>query len=954
MVKDLLREIKRKWFQFIALTLITSLGVGFFVGIQVTGYDMRQTADAYMDDRHVLDYKIIHTLGIDEEMVQEVGTLIEADVAPVIEDDMFARGKQLDDVLKVYAYTEETKKDLTLLEGRLPNNRNEVVIDAVMETLYNFEINDTLQLIKNNVFETVEVQIVGFVESSLYLNLERGQSQLGIGKVSGFVYGYDLPLQDEEITYTSLRIKDAQIDDPEYILKRNEEILSKNRFDRLIVPQLEALEKAQDELDKARNNANLEFEKAEIEFSKAQAKLDRAYQELEDGLNQLSGGIVFSGSVEERLELARLNHTQLQTMLQSTLDTIRDRINETENELVREALQKELDAGILELEEVNQQFNSGISQLELGLAQYQAGEKELNENRERFEKEKADALFALDKNQAEIDRGYADIDNADHGDLHVLDREASIIGYREFYDDSNRIEKIGQVFPIIFFFVAILVTLSTVTRMIEENRMEMGVYKALGYGAFRTSMKYILFTGISWLVGSLIGLYFGFFFIPRLIYDAYRIMYLTPELVDGVVWSYAYIPLIMSFLSSVGVTFAKSMKVSKERAANLLRPVPPKSGQRIFLERVPGIWRRMSFLYKVSFRNLFRNKMRFFMTMFGIGATTGLLIIGFGIGHSIYSIADIQFEEVIHYDGLIYYDEMDFDTSSFTDSIEVYVEGMEIQGYEVSFYSTDDLKRLDDFIHMSDRKTQTPLEYGYDDVILTEKLARLLDLEVGDKLDIRVDNRNVNLEVAAITQHYTGHNIYTSHQTLVDQGGHIPKDNMLLFKTDVKDHDALAEILMAEDSVVAVQFLDEISKTYSDMTKNFDVVIWVVVIAALSLEILVLVNLISMNMSEREKELATLKVLGFKKNELATYVLRENIILTIMATAFGFVFGKVMHYFVVTQAEIDLVMFNYELLWTSYLYAFLLTMGLSILINFVMARRANQVNMSEALKTFDE
>lgn len=954
MVKDLLREIKRKWFQFIALTLITSLGVGFFVGIQVTGYDMRQTADAYMDDRSVLDYNIMHTLGIDDEMVEEIKSLIQADVAPVLEDDMFARGGKLDDVLKVYAYTDATKKDLTLLEGRLPNNPNEVVIDAVMEELYDFEINDSIQLIKNNIFETVEVQVVGFVESSLFLNLERGQSQLGIGKVSGFVYGYELPLQDEQNVYTSLRIKDAKVEDPEYVLTRNEAMISENRFNRVIVPQLEALETAQSELDAARNEANIEFDKAELEFSKAQAQLDAAYKQLEDGLNQLSGGIVLSGSVEDRLELVRINHTQLQAMLESALDTIRTQISETEDDNLREIYQEQLDTGLEELQTINQEFSSGIAQLESGLSQYQAGVRELNENRALFEREKADAIAEIDKHQAEIDQGYHDIENADHGDLHVLDREASIIGYREFYDDSNRIERIGQVFPIIFFFVAILVTLSTVTRMIEENRMEMGVYKALGYGALRTSMKYILFTGISWLLGSLIGLYFGFFFIPRLIYDAYRIMYQTPELVDGVIWSYAYLPLIVSFLSSVGVTFVKSMKVSKERAANLLRPVPPKSGQRIFLERFTGLWRRMSFLYKVSFRNLFRNKTRFFMTMFGIGATTGLLIIGFGISHSIYSIVDIQFEEVIHYDGIVYYDEMNFDTTPFSDHIEVYVEGMKIQGHEVSLYSTEDLKRLNDFIQMSDRKTQVPLTYGYDDVILTEKIAKLLDLEVGDTLDIRVDNRNVSLNIAAITQHYTGHNIYTSHQTLIDQLTHIPKDNMLLFKTDVEDHDALTRTLMEEDSVIAVQFLDEISQTYSDMTKNFDVVIWVVVVAALALEILVLVNLISMNMSEREKELATLKVLGFKKNELATYVLRENIILTLIATAFGFVFGRVMHYFVVTQAEIDLVMFNYELLWTSYLYAFILTMGLSILINFVMARRANRVNMSEALKTFDE
>lgn len=953
MVKDLLREIKRKWLQFIAITLITMLGVGFYVGIQVTGYDMRQTADAYMVEKSVMDFTLRHSMGMDQEMIDEIKDIIGGTVSGIIDDDSFARGGNLDDVVKVYLYTDATKEDLTVIEGRNPNQQGEVVIDHVMKALYHFELGDTFTIFGNQIFETQEVEVVGFVESSLYLNLERGQSQLGVGRISGFVYGMELQMQSDEILYTAARVKDAEVDDVNYTLEKHAETLSQNRFDLLIVPELEKLAQAQSDLDAGKKEAELGFADAEREMDKAQAQLDDAYKKLEDGLNQLSGGIVLSGTVEERLNLVKLNYQTMKNLMESTIDGLKQRIAETENEMVKEVLQKELDAGLIELDAMNQQYEVGINQLDAGLKQYQAGVTELEKNRALFESEKASILAELEDAQSKIDKGYEEIENADHGVLYIFDRAGSIIGYREFYDDSNRIEKIGQVFPIIFFFVAVLITLSTVTRLIEENRMEMGVYKALGYSPIKTALKYILFSGISWLVGMGLGLYFGFYFIPGIIYDAYRIMYQTPELVDGIVLSYAIVPVVVSFLSSVGVTYVKSMRVSKETTANLLRPVAPKKGQRIMLERMPFIWKRLSFLYKVSFRNLFRNKTRFLMTILGIGGTTGILIVGFGLSYSINSITDKQFMEIIHYDGLAYVEAIDFDTSVFESYVPVYVEGITLGNHEVSLYVAEDMKLFNEFISFSDRKSNQVLEYDYEDVVLTEKIAKLSNLKVGDAFNIRLDNKNISLTVGAITENYTGHNIYMSQDTIESILGSAPDSNMILFKKGDLENDTLAENLLKNESVVTVQFVDEISQTYRSMTENFDIVLWVVLGAALVLEVLVLVNLISMNMSERKKELATLKVLGFNKQELATYILRENIILTMMASIFGFIFGKLLHYFVVTQAEIDLVMFNYDLLWTSYAWAFVFTMGLSVLINYVMTRRTNRVNMSEALKTFD-
>ncbi len=952
MVKDLIREIKSRAFQFIALTLITTLGVGFFVGIQVTGYNMRKTGDAYMDERSVLDYLVQHSLGVDDEMIEEIEALIGGDITGVYETDMYGRSGAFDSVIKVYELNDVTQTDLTLVEGTMPNQALEIVMDTIMQEKHGFKIGDTLKLMKNDIFDTADVKITGFVESSLFMNLERGNTKLGVGTVSGYIYAKDLPKLHDPAIYSGVRI--SNIDNDISLLERNEEAISQARFDRVIKPEIEKLIDAQVELDEAKIKANLEFEKAEKAFVDAQVKLDQSKKQLEDAINQLSFIPITTGTLDERLEFANASYIKTKEGIELAINSVKKQIESSNSPEIKEYLETQLDIYTKDLYEMNNSFLAGYKQVENGVKAYNEGVSKLADEKLNFASEKEKALSELASAQSKIDSGYEAIEKQDHGSLYIRSREDVIIGYKEFYDDSTRIEKIGQVFPIIFFLVSILITLSTLTRMIDENRMEMGVYKALGYSSLRTSMKYVYFTFLSWFLGTILGLYFGFYFIPSIIYDAYRIMYQTPDMVGGVVFSYAWTPVLISFISSVGVTFIKSMRVAKERTSQLLRPVAPQAGQRILLERIPFLWHRFSFLYKVSFRNLFRNKTRFLMTLLGIGGTTGLLIVGFGIEHSIYSIVDKQFEEIIQYDGLVFYDEDDFTRDDFTYSIDLYVESAQAGRYDLSVYAPEDILELNDFINLQDRKTHKSLELNYHDIIITEKLARLLNVQKGGQIELTISDKNYSFNVNQVTENYANHYVYLSQETLEDIMDQSLDSNVTLFKTESTDTDAMVEDILKSDNVLTVQLLGELKETYRDMMQSFDIVIWVVVGAALALEVLVLTNLISMNMAERKKELATLKVLGFNTRELSSYILRENIILTLLSALFGFVFGKILHYFVVTQAEIDMVMFNYELQLSSYVIAFVLTLGLSIIINYWMAKKANKVNMSEALKGFDE
>ncbi|AMC93067.1 hypothetical protein AOC36_03465 [Erysipelothrix larvae] len=951
MVKDTLREIKRKLFQFFAIAIIIFLGVGFYIGIQVTGYNMRLTGDTYMEDKNMFDTTLIHTLGIDETMIEDLQKVLGGEVVGVVEEDMFVKGNAFDDVMHVIEYSNNTADDLTLIEGKLPTQPKEVVVDSLMAEFSGFKLGDTLTLHKESIFESQDVTIVGFVESSLYMNMERGNSSLGSGTVRGFLYGSQLGKASETLLYTSVRIQNATVKSVENTLNKEGDVLSDGRFNRLIQPKIDELVDAQQTLNENQEKANREFAKAQAQLDSAQAQLDSAKGELEKGLDDLAG-MTLIGSLDERLMIVKGNYQRAKTLIEESIVRIETQIETVESNEVKEFLSVELKQAKQELNTINAQYGVGLKEVEAGISAYHTGEAQLETNRTQFETEKLNTQKQLENGQAKIDEGYKQIEKTAHGSFIVRTRQESIIGYREFYDDSYRIENIGKVFPVIFFGVAILVTLSTISRMIDESRMQIGVYKALGYSSLKIAMKYVLFSGFAWIIGSIGGMFFGFMFIPSIIYNAYRIMYQTPDLVAGFVWQYASLPLFLSFLSSVGVAFYKSMRTTTEKSANLLRPLAPKQGQRVFLERIPSLWNRMSFLVKVSIRNLFRNKTRFLMTIIGIGGCCGLLITGFGLKHSIYSIVDLQFDKIINYDGIAAYDAFDIDPALFTDYVTSYVTSIKVDNSDVSLYASDDLEHLGDFIVFNDIETKTPVEIDENSVLVSQKLASLLGVKRGDAVDFTYEGQSISLKITNIVENYANHYIYLNYNMYESVMNGTEPSNFVTFKTDLDSKDVGSKLLESSH-VLTVQFLEDISETYREMMGSFDIVIVVIVACALALEVIVLMNLISMNMSERQKELATLKVLGFYPKELASYVLRENIILTLISLVFGVIFGRFLHLFVVEGAEIDKVLFNREILWSSYALAIAITFGLSILLNLFMARKANHVNMSEALKTFD-
>ncbi|UPU39184.1 ABC transporter permease [Erysipelothrix sp. Poltava] len=830
---------------------------------------------------------------------------MDGDAVGVYDGDAFIGLRDVDGVMKVIEINQQTEKDITLVDGRMPTQKNEVVVDKVLHEHRGFELGDTLKLKKNDVFKPANLKIVGFAESSLYMNLERGQSKIGSGNVLGFMYGLDL---DKEIdVFTSARFvfgEDVDIEAQKDRIKEQEAAISSQRFDRASKPDVEKLQDAQKELDQKRLEADQEFAKGAQTLTQTRLQLQDAHEELENGILELSsqpgpGDLQtkldsavrrFAQTVGERENIlkgyeAELTKGQEQynsglaalEAKRAEIDALKENVDTLPEPQKTEALkaiatfekteatlidskaeldknEAEIKAGFESLEQGKAKFKEGQTRIQKGIQEYNLGLKSLTEAERDFDLKKSDVYGQIESGQKTIDEGLKELEEADHGKLYLLDREDVLIGYREFYQDSDRIEAIGQVFPLIFFGVAILVTLSTVTRMVDESRMQMGVYKALGYSWLASAMKFVGFTGLAWVLGSILGLIMGFYMIPTLIYNAYRIMYLTPELESGFVWSYAAVPLLISFVSSVGVAMVKSMSVSREKAANLLRPPLPKSGQRILLERIPMFWDRLNFLYKVSLRNLFRNKTRFAMTVVGIGGCCGLLITGFGIKHSIYSIVDKQFDEVVQYDGMVLYDQ-DISTENITvtESIHIATEAAKVDDLDVTLYVAEDFKALPNFIQLKDRHTKEPISVEKDPIVITEKLSILKNVDVGDVLTFKVNEHEYEFEIGGISENYVAHYIFMSeaqHQAIT--GKKLP-ENMYLFNTP-DDHDHVAEQLLSQDSVFNVSFLGDMRESYQDMMGNFDIVIYVIVGAAFALEVIVLLNLITMNISERYKE----------------------------------------------------------------------------------------------------
>lgn len=619
-----------------------------------------------------------------------------------------------------------------------------------------------------------------------------------------------------------------------------------------------------------------------------------------------------------------------------------------------------------------------ITEQEASLAQAEAeladGRAELESGRKEYETQKADAEKELADAQIKIDDAKAEVDEIEDQEWYVNDRDV-LAEYTSYGENADRMRAIGEVFPELFFLVAALISLTTMTRMVEEERTQIGTLKALGYGKGAIAGKYMMYAFLATMGGSIFGVLIGEKLFPFVIIYSYQIMYThLPHIVTPYQWDYALMATGAALACTLLATFYACYKELAAQPAELMRPPSPKEGKRILLERVTLIWKHLNFTWKSAIRNLFRYKKRFFMTIAGIGGCMALMVVGFGIRDSIMCIGTIQYQEIQVYDGMIYL------SSSVTedqiqqiknamdgmDKMDRYIE-MEMTREPISLSvdgSTEDVylcvpedkDKIEDFMNFRSRATGEVYHIQDDGVILTEKMANTLDVSSGDTIYLGADGEEKEVTITDVCENYMQHYVYMSPELYQELYGEEPEYNSILF--DLKDASAqelsqAGEELLKYDGVMNVTYTNSIEDQLNTMLQSLDLVIVVLIVSAGLLAFVVLYNLNNINITERRRELATLKVLGFYDTEVSSYVYRENIMLTIFSIVVGIVLGALLHRFVITTVEVDAVMFGRVVKWQSYLYSALFTTAFSLFVNWVMYYKLKKIDMVESLKSVE-
>ena len=616
-----------------------------------------------------------------------------------------------------------------------------------------------------------------------------------------------------------------------------------------------------------------------------------------------------------------------------------------------------------------------------GEAKLEEAEKEIQDGEIALERAKEDYALAVEDAEAEInaaqeklDKSEDEINNVKLPKWHVLDR-TSIQSYATYKNDAQSIAAIGTVFPIIFFLVAALVSLTTMTRMVEEERTQIGTLKALGYKKSAITAKFVWYALLSTLLGSIVGVVLGESLLPIVIIRTYRTVYmhLTQTVVQPHILN-AVAATVLALLATVGGAVAASARVLSENPAALMRPEAPKIGKRTFVEDIDFIWMRLNFAQKAACRNLFRYKKRLFMTIFGVAGCMALLLAGFGIRDSVEMLPEKQFNRVFSYQGTV-----GADTSlsraerrqllSKVASVEGVTEYLQTKSI-VTYAETEkgdtsaylivpqDTVKLGEYVHLREaRFPHDDVTLTDDGVLITEKFAKALGVSAGDMITIKEDETAEpvgDVRVAGVVENYLSSYIYMTPNIYKALYGETASLNAALIKVDPSaDTNAVAEDLLDINGVTSVSMNATTQAQVNSMLGNLNVIIAVMILAAGLLAFIVLYNLNNINITERRRELATLKVLGFYPGELAAYVYRENVILTLFGTVLGMGLGFVLHWFVMQTVETETVMFGAEMRFTSYLFSVLLTITFAVLVNALMYFRMKKIDMIESLKSVE-
>lgn len=662
---------------------------------------------------------------------------------------------------------------------------------------------------------------------------------------------------------------------------------------------------------------------------------------------------------------------------QNDINTGKQKIAENEKSI--EAGEQELAAGREKLEaskdsiakaelKLNQSSIDGLNKLSQGKAKLLAAQKQVDDNAEKLSSEEEKANSEFKKAEDEINENKNKLKDIKSAKWYVLGRSTNI-GYETYRQDSDRIDNIGKAFPMIFFLVAALVSLTTMTRMVQENRTEIGTFKALGYSRISVVCHYLFYSLAASIIGSIIGVSFGYRLFPPLIMNAYSSLYTIPTSVTPFNGRVALQASILAILFTATASVAATMEELREVPASLMRPKPPKSGKTILLEKITFIWKRLSFTNKVTARNIFRYKQRFFMTVFGIAACTGLMITGFGLKSGIIGAVEKQFNSIYKFDmqttlkNEISTDEKDvmknkiMKDSNVKSVLFAYMKNGTIKkvssGTEDAYVVVPESKsHINKYIDLNMKNKS--LQLSDEGIVVSQKLAKLINKKAGDTIELTINDKTVKAKISDITEQYVQHYIYISpvyYEKITGEKILFNGFYGLLNSVSDSSENNTSKALTGINGINSVSFKNRSHVDYNKSINSINSVVLILIASAGVLAFVVIYNLTNININERKRELATIKLLGFYNNELASYIYRENVILTIIGSIFGIAVGIVLNNYIISSAETNVMMFLRTIKPIYLLYSVLLTILFSVIVNLIMYGRFDKIDMIESLKS---
>ena len=793
---------------------------------------------------------------------------------------------------------------------------------------------------------------------------------------------------EEQIADAEKKIEDAEneISKNEKTISDSEKEISQNeaKASREFASAEKEIEDAEKEISE--NETKLENSKTEFEDQKKEA--EDGIKQIDEGINQAKTALAQLEEAKAQLEQNSQDTTQIDIQIEecnttiSNLETqkkdIEEQISSAEEEI--ETAETQINQAKItlaesktELEKTKKQTNTQIanakSELEDAKQEIQDGKAELEDSKQELEDSKKELEEKLEDAQKEIDDAQKEIDKIEKAVWYTFDREDNN-GYTMLKESIESIKNISSVFPILFYLIAILISLNSMTRMVEEERIEIGTLKALGYKNSKIIFKYIIYSLLACLIGGILGMFLTYKMIPLIIWNVYEVLFYLPEFYAPLRISYGVIGIIIAIICICGATLFASISELKNMPSVLMRPKAPKKGKRVFLERIKIIWKRLSFSQKVTIRNVFRYKKRVLMTIIGITGCTALITAGFGLKDSIAGVVTAQFGEVFTYDATITLQNED-NMENLEQTLAEYqgidnILKINMETGQVKFNNSDEkdvilfvpenAEEINKSVNLYNWKTDEIVNLNDDGIIITEKLAETLEISIEDKITL-IDNDKIEyeFEVTNIVKNYVDNYVFMT-KNLYEQNLGYYETNMLLFRVDdnIDNYKSeLSEKVLENESVSAINFISGSINSLEKTLGSLNYVIAVLIIASAILAFVVLYNLSNINISERKREIATLKVLGFYNNEVDSYINKETLILTGIGIVLGLILGFFLNDFLITTCEFESIHYLKQIHPISYIYSALISTTFTVIVNIIIHYHLKKVDMIESLKSVE-